>query len=528
MQINETVKTAYGMVKGVADNHQTLTWKGIPYASPPVGELRWKAPKNPEPWEGVKETREFNDIPFQYSQKNKASIGSEDCLYLNIWRPDNGEKKLPVYFWIHGGGNNAQLPMLSEILGAAVSAQSNMVFVSMNYRLGEFGWFSHPALRSGKPGAEYDDSGNYGTLDIIKALEWVKENIRSFGGDPDNVFVAGESAGAFNTLTLLVSPAAKGLFHKAMAQSGRQNTYTLAEGDAEGNEYLIRLLINDRTAADRKAAKRHIKRMPHKQIANYLRSKPFEDFYACRPDRSPFMAGFEDGAVIASGGFDTLDNRTYPNKVPIIIGMNKEESKFKLLTLNEFRDDEKMYRTIAQIGSDLKKANGCDDLLRRLRANGDQPDVYGYQFCWGAEQPDGKSVIPPPYGLKIGAAHALDIPFFFDLNTSLFVGSKGDVVFTEKNLPGRKALSGAMIGYIKNFAHIGNPNTPGSGLPEWKPWSNEPGKPKCIRFDADYDHYKIDMILEELTWETVLADLNNLEEPFRSRVNESLIRLKLL
>jgi len=153
----QTVLTKYGAVKGFEDQVNTWVWKAIPFAKPPVGDLRWKAPRDPDPWDGIREETEFSERACQNRMLEDTMVGSEDCLYLNVWRPRSQERGLPVYFWIHGGGNIMQLPIHEMAHAANVAGQSNMVFVSINYRLGEFGWFSHPALRSGKPGDEYDD-----------------------------------------------------------------------------------------------------------------------------------------------------------------------------------------------------------------------------------------------------------------------------------------------------------------------------------------------------------------------------------
>jgi para-nitrobenzyl esterase len=432
-----------------------------------------------------------------------------------------------VYFWIPGGGNVIQSPSNDSTSGARLSQQSNVVFVSINYRVGEFGWFSHPALRSGKPGDEYDDSGNYGTLDIIKALAWAQDNIEAFGGNPDNVFVSGESAGAFNTLTLLISPAAKSLFHKAMAQSGRQNTYSVVEGDTSANTIIARLLVNDGTAANLEKAEKCRDRMTAKEITAYLRSKTFQEFYSCR-SALPFMAAFEDGAVISATGFHSLEDGTYPNKVPVIIGMNKEETKFELfhqkfvLGDDELYGNNELYEAVAVFASDLKKATGCDDLLRKLRANTGQPDVYGYQFCWGAKRLDGKSPLREPFASKLGACHSMDIPFFFNLDSCLVP----DAVFTEENRQGRKALTNAIMAYVAQFVRTGDPNKRGPDLPKWEPWSNDVGGPKCILFDVDGDVTDIKMIREELTEEGVRARMDALPEALRAKLMKGIMRLQ--
>jgi len=516
------VPTSYGKVKGFEDLANTWVWKAIPFARPPVGELRWKAPRDPVSWDGIRAEEGFSERACQNRMLTDDIIGSEDCLYLNVWRPQSPERDLPVYFWIHGGGNTIQQPIHKIAHGANVAGQSNMVFVSINYRLGEFGWFSHPALRTGRPGDEYDDSGNYGTLDIIKALKWVRDNIEAFGGNPANVFVSGESAGGFNTLTLMISPAAKGLFHKAMSQSGGARTQSVADADANAEAMIAHLLVRDRTATNLEEAQKHCKKMTLKEKAAYLRSKPFAEFYACRRAVPFAMSSFTDGAVVPVTGFNTLEARTYPNKVPIILGTNKEERKFRLFFANAYPDDDDLYQHVGTLGTELWKATGVDGLLRRLRNNPDQPPVYGYQFCWGARRPDGRSPLPEPFASKLGAAHVMDIPFFFNLERSY--GPIDKEIFTEENRRGKEALTRSMMAYIAQFIRTGDPNRPGSDFTKvkWEPWSNKAGGPKCILFDVDGDEPDIKMTTEEVTEEAVKARIETLAEPLRSKVKDAL------
>lgn len=236
--------TTSGDYVGFRDKYGARTWQGIPYAQPPIERNRWKSPKAPIAELKVKEAlglgktdlgkTDLAKIDLAKTGLGKMSpgkmcpqfssllsggtpgsiIGDEDCLYLSIWSPPNAVD-LPVMLWIHGGGNT--IGHGGSYNGHALATKRGIVVVSINYRLGVFGWFNHPVLHTGDP---LDDSGNYGTLDIIRALAWVKNNIVEFGGDPDNVTVFGESAGAFNTLAMMASPVAKGLFHKAIVQSG--------------------------------------------------------------------------------------------------------------------------------------------------------------------------------------------------------------------------------------------------------------------------------------------------------------------
>jgi para-nitrobenzyl esterase len=513
------VKTIYGVVKGFEDERNTWTWKSIPYAKPPLGNLRWKALRDPEPWDGILEETEYCERCCEYDSRKKVLTGTEDCLRLNIWRPQSQEKDLPVYLWIHGGGNMFQGSLLKNTPGTGVASQSNMIFISFQYRLGEFGWLSHPALRSGKPGDEYDDSGNYGTLDIIKALTWIRDNIEAFGGNPNNVFISGQSGGSFDVLTMLISPAAKNLFHKAMVQSGRQNTFSVKEGDVNTDKIIAHLLVNDGTVTNLEEANKYRDNMSLEQIALYLRSKSFKEFYACRRD-VPFVHGFEDGAVICKNGFNSLDDGTYPNKLPVIIGMNKEEAKLGLAQRNPFPDDDELYQAVADIASDMKKAYGCDNLLRRLRTNADQPEVYGYQFLWGWKGPSGKSPIPDPYGLLVGSPHGMEIPFFFSsFDQYEFWGNiDKSNVFTEENRKGREALSKATMAYIAGFIRNVHPNKPETNLPVWSPWTNDVGGLKCILFDVNGDDVDIKMTTEEITQTDVIAKLESLPEPLKTKV----------
>ena len=262
------VQTSYGAVKGSEDEAGTWVWKAIPFARPPAGDLRWKAPLDPEPWDGVREETQFCSACTQYDQLGGNSItGSEDCLYLNIWRPQSEETDLPVYVWIHGGGNSIGSAAGDPgTYGANLVSKSNMVFVSVNYRLGPFGWFTHPALRSGEPGDEEDGSGNYGTLDLMQALRWIQDNIEAFGGDPDNVTITGESAGAMNVLSLMISPAAENLFHRALAQSPLTISVPVETGEASAHDVLLKLLVNDGIAVDQAAAEAYLDSMSNAEI----------------------------------------------------------------------------------------------------------------------------------------------------------------------------------------------------------------------------------------------------------------------
>ena len=213
--------TEAGEVVGFIDNFGSRAWMGIPFAKPPVGDLRWEAPQRPSrSTERIKAIRPSSDC-VQYTSalttgqggSPDSIVGNEDCLYLNVWSPPNAVD-LPVMLWIHGGGNS--IGSGSPYNGSILAARYKVVVVTINYRLGVLGWFHHPKLiRNAKV-----KSGNFGLLDIVRSLEWTRDNIDEFGGDPGNVTIFGESSGGANVLALMASPLVEGLFHKAIIQSG--------------------------------------------------------------------------------------------------------------------------------------------------------------------------------------------------------------------------------------------------------------------------------------------------------------------
>ncbi|EOC0982296.1 carboxylesterase/lipase family protein, partial [Cronobacter sakazakii] len=220
------VTTTHGDVRGLTEN-DIAVWRGIPYAAPPVGERRWRAPQPLTAWQGVRDATAFSAASWQNAGFCRELAGgdpgafSEDCLYLNVWAPVARETPLPVMVWLHGGGFTLGAGSLPPYDGQAL-ARRGVVLVTINYRLGHLGFFAHPALEGDDPaGPVY----NFALLDQIAALRWVQDNIAAFGGDRDNVTLFGESAGARSVLSLMASPLAKGLFHKAIVQSG----YTLPD-----------------------------------------------------------------------------------------------------------------------------------------------------------------------------------------------------------------------------------------------------------------------------------------------------------
>lgn len=275
--IGTVVETRSGMVEGVViEDFDVISWKGIPYAKAPTGDLRWKAPQDPESWDGVRDASEYG------SRCHQGSGGSEDCLYLNIWRPRNPEqshgwrhhrhnKLLPVLFYIHGGSNTGGS---GQGHWYTVADSYNAIVVSINYRVGAMGWFSHPALKTGD---RLDDSGNFGLLDQVKALKWVQKNIRRFGGNPNNVTIAGASAGAQNVSYLMHTRLAKNLFHKAIMESNYPGIRPLSAATKSSKQVLYNLLVGDGMATDSAAAKAIADAMSDADIRDYFYGKSAAD-----------------------------------------------------------------------------------------------------------------------------------------------------------------------------------------------------------------------------------------------------------
>ena len=507
---NPLVQTKYGLVSGFLDK-ESWCWKGIPYGRPPIDSLRWKAPLDPIPWVGIRKTKKFGNSAAQV-MPFIGSIGSEDCLYLNIWRSKSQEAKLPVYFYIHGGGNSIGSSAEVGYYGNAIVEKANLVYISVNYRLGAMGWFIHSAVTSN--GSLEDKSGNFGTLDLIKALEWVRDNVEAFGGDPNNVTIAGESGGAFNVLSLLISPAAKGLFHHAVAESGLSLISSTETAENQSNDLLIQLLIKDHKAKNQIDAKQILDSMSGEEINDYLRSTSAYKILKNIPKMDFGMANwrniFADGMVIPKEGYNIFSTGDWANKVPLIIGCTKDELKL----FGKFRNDPpkntRMYDLVWSYRSLLWRVSGLDSLVSKMISKTNVP-IYAYRFDWGSLNEDGMSVLPKDMGRTLGAHHAAEIPFFLGMGSSSIFMLIGKT-HTKRNLRGREKLKDLCMNYLANFARTGNPN--GESLPYWHPWDKDEGKHKILVFNADFDDLKISYLNDILSVKSVIDLINSeLKEP---------------
>lgn len=434
------------------------SFKGVPYARPPVGALRWRAPRPAEAWSGVRDAGEVGAICVQAPANGDPGVGplpmSEDCLTLNIWTPSRREGPLPVMVWIHGGGYNNGSGTAALYDGAAL-ARRGVVVVTINYRLGRLGFFDHPALAAER--APGEPAGNHGVMDQIAALEWVRDNIAAFGGDRERVTIFGESAGGAAVTQLMVAPSARGLFHRVVAQSalGRQRSAELAL-DRPGRPSAQRLGV----AFARSAG------LGTEVTADQLRALPADRLL------NP-MPGFYSDNLVVDGqvlGEDVIEAFAAGRQaaVPLILGTNSAEFWWIRPTdagaygrmddaLTEAEHDALL---AAYGGSDGYDAHVVSDLifneparaLARLHAKAGHP-TWLYRFDVVPESN------PEPSG---GATHASERPYVFDnLDTvGRPMGERDD------------RAARAMADYWTTFAQVGDPN--GQGRVEWPEFGARP------------------------------------------------------
>jgi len=503
--------TTSGEVIGSTDKHDTYAWRGIPFAAPPVGDLRWRAPQPVAAWEGRREALSFGPACIQFWSRLSGMegsagevAGSEDCLTLNIWSPQDrsgpNRGPLPVMVWIHGGGNT--VGAARTYAGDTLAGKQDVVVVTINYRLGLLGWFSHPAIR-GTATDPTDASGNFGTLDTIAALDWISANIAQFGGDPSNVTVFGESAGGRNVYALMASPLAKGLFHKAISQSGSLSTTPLhiaenyADDETRGmtnssREIIAELLQREGKATDRETAKAAAESMSHEETLGWLRQQTPTDLLAGTVAglsgmyRAPQM--FHDGVVLtAASPRKQFDDPSSYNAVPLMTGTNRDESKLfmaqdpewvsRFLGLFVSVSDQEQYDLVAAYQSDHWKARAVDTPAERIVAAGGAP-VFAYRWDWD----EGASNMFVDYSTLLGAAHGMEISFVFgDFERGLLPG-----FFDDNNVEARDKLSDAMMSYWTQFAYSGDPGKGRKGeLLQWGAWGSQAGDFIILDTEAD-------------------------------------------
>ncbi len=475
-----TVTTAQGHLVGFTAANGAHVWRGVRFAADTSGENRWRAPKLAPAWEGVKEALHFAPVcpqiatPFTpiESFTNGTLEGNEDCLAADIYAPANSkDKQLPVMVWIHGGGNVSGASQL--YVGENLAVNEDVIVISVQYRLGPLGWFSHPALVESAETPE-DASANFGTLDLIAALKWVKANAASFGGNPDNVTIFGESAGGHNVATLLATPLAKGLFHRAILQSGSFDSVSVDEARGISGE-------------ERNTSMEVAKKLGGP--AKFRTASLADIFDAYDLDGGGFMEVpriIQDGVVLPEtplrDAFSSVDNF---NPVPIISGVNRDEMKLFHAFDDRFADtkfgqfivakDQDFYDAASDYSSRVWRIRSVDSPLARMASAGHEA-VYAYRFDWD----EGGKFLWTDLSKMLGAAHSIEIPFV--LNRFKFLGDADKVMWRKKTEQSRQKLSRAMGSYWASFARTGEPSS--DALPAWPTFGQEA---KLIYFDSDND-----------------------------------------
>ncbi len=428
-------------------------FKGIPYAVPPVGPRRWHHAEPAASWEGERLATEFSPVCLQKPYPSgtffarPSAISSEDCLYLNVWSGAAQGEKLPVMFWIHGGGLTRGSAAIDSYDGTAL-AQKDVVVVTINYRLDLFGYFNHPELQ--------DDNGqplaNFGTTDQVLALKWVKDNISAFGGDPDNVTIFGESAGSFSVHHLMATPMAKGLFHRAIGQSGSALGPMHDARDKQSPAHVTALTLQEKAGAENLHDLVHIDGAKLLSLAGDIRFRPVVDGTVFPEE---IRGQFEKGNF---------------NAVPLMVGFNAHEGTTLGVTYRIPKSEEAYLESVAkQYGAMADKflaAYPAADLrASTLDAFRDSFVTAGMQtWAMNMEQTGQPAYLYyftfEPLGSELGAYHAAEIVYAFNN-----VATRDNPAENKRHA----RLADAMSDYWTNFAKTGNPN--GSKLEKWQPYT---------------------------------------------------------
>ncbi|MDA7829545.1 carboxylesterase family protein [Gammaproteobacteria bacterium] len=514
------VKTSSGISSSYS-NSGILNWDDIPYAKPPIGNLRWKAPREITYSENLLLPKDDNFCVQRPSGMGGSEgegyfSGTEDCLYLDIKAPKNSsEKQLPVMFWIHGGGNTSGLKDLYDF--SKMVKRHDVIVVSINYRLGPFGWFTHPAIQGLQSGL--DKTSNFGTLDIIEALKWVQSNISLFGGDPNNVTIFGESAGGHNVFSLLVSKEAKGLFHKAISQSGytttiqtdlafKQDAYSPTSNYASFN-------IVDKVL-QKNAVKINQSSLDQKELRKILLDLSAKDFfshYAKRPSYEDIPLMTADGVVIPVMGLrKALASKEHLNIVPTIAGSNRDEVKLWLGSAEYFVDlkfspigkllgipkvflkDEDAFEIFNRYRSSAWKLRGVDGPLRSMKEAGNEI-LFAYRYDWD----DHRRFVVGDFKKLIGAAHATEIPLLTGNNK--LVGDYGFLIYPRG--PSKRFTSKNMMKFWANFAREGAPGKSTNSI-KWNAY-NDPDKSNFIILD---NRANLNMSSDMISFKSLVSDLD--------------------
>jgi para-nitrobenzyl esterase len=466
--LNQPVKTASGMLQGTPGKDPSVTaFLGIPYAAPPIGNLRWRGPQSASSWTGVRHADKFGNICMQNALKpgsfyqvefyQSPEPMSEDCLYLNLWTAaSSAAEKRPVIMWIHGGGFVEGSGSLPSFNGEGL-ARKGVLIVTINYRLGVFGFLAHPELSMENP---FHASGNYGMLDQLQALRWVKQNIRQFGGDPDNVTIFGQSAGASSVINLCASPLAKGYFRRGIVQSGGFARASDRKTQEEAGVSFAKRVGVDSISALRAKPAEEIQRIaassPDGKSANVSRFGPYVDgYFLTTAPLEVFQAGNENTHSLLTGSLANEGTTLVPAPV------TEAELKSRIEARYGTRSEE--YFKIYPVHSDQEAWQAAIDAVRdnmaitalEIARDENKHPTYVYYFD---RRPPGHD------SDRYGAYHSAELVYVFNNLDSV------KRPWTETD----RKLADMMSSYWVNFATTGDPN--GASLPHWPAFGTTPDR----------------------------------------------------
>ncbi|MBI2705601.1 MAG: carboxylesterase/lipase family protein [Actinobacteria bacterium] len=499
------VETTAGKLQG-REKNGLLLFAGIPFAAPPVGDLRFRPPQPVEPWGGVRAATHFSKVAPQAGAPLGGVITApppdwdEDCLYLNVQTPALDDASRPVIVWIHGGGFLTGTGAIPWYDGANFVIHGDIVAVTINYRLGALGW-----MHLGELDAGYRSSANNGLLDQIAALEWVRDNIAAFGGDPANVTIFGESAGGMSVATLLGTPRAKGLFHRAIPQSGAAHHVTTTDEASEVTQRMLEQVgVNDIEGLLKLDAERMLEVQGEVNL-EVVRDRVMGETGNIGLSFTPVV----DGDVLPQQPRVAVREGLNAG-VPLLIGTTRDEWNLFAMGYGPVDDDETIARRIGRRYPDASDIVGVyrsrlgdapsndvwsaimTDLafrqpairLAEAQALHSPDHTFMYLFDWAS----------PAFGGQLGACHSLEIPFVFDN-----LGKPGVDILTGPDAPQSVAddMHAAWIAFVRDD----DPN--GSGLPEWPAYSPD-GERETMRFDTPSHLDSDPESTERQLWEAVL------------------------
>ena len=522
-----TINSSSGEVTGKRNNN-VIVYEDIPYAKPPIGNLRWKAPRAINSNERIvpKDDNFCVQRPSNLGgvDSDNFFVGSEDCLYLDIFKPINkdSQKKFPVMFWIHGGGNTSGLKDLYDF--SKMVKKHDVIVVRINYRLGHLGWFTHPAIQNFQFGD--DKSSNFGTLDIIMALKWVNQNINLFGGDKNNITIFGESAGGHNVLSLIASKKASSLFHKAISMSGYTTSISPKEAykqieNSPTSEYTSSNIIG-KIAYDNETNVNDLEKV--RSLLLEISTENLFKYYSDRKSYQELPLLTADDIVIPSIGLkNALSKKEFINNVPTIFGSNRDEVKLWLASADYFVDvdysligsilnipkvtltNEESFEAFNYYRSSAWKIRGVDNPLISL-SNAGNKNLYAYRFDWD----DHRRILVADFKKLIGAAHATEIPLLTG-NMDLVGGYPISSIIYPPSLS-KRFISKNMMRLWTNFAKTGEPGITTNSI-KWMPFNHFESKLNFIVLDnkknltMSNEMKSFEILTEEINIDTRLSDL---------------------